>query len=100
HALAETAVLEPCTEMAREPLEVGEAHRLAHAMEGRAIGVAAYALFEKLDERAVLVRVDVRRYAARIALQPDALQVPSYRAGFRPILTTIGAARHPAPMAP
>ena len=76
-ALREPLRLQPGAEVARQRIEFGEAQRLAHAGEGRAVAVGADALLEELDQRAVLVGVDLGRHAGRIALQPDALHVSS-----------------------
>ena len=76
-ALRKALRLQPGAEVARQRIELGEAQRLAHAGEGRALAVGADALLEELDQRAVLMGVDLGRHAGRIALQPDALHVSS-----------------------
>ena len=97
----EAARLQPGAEIARHPVELGEANRAAHVVERRALAVLADAGLEQLDQRLVFVRVDVRGNAGGIALQPDAFHVFSYRRAL-PILAeraTRGAARQPAPIA-
>src|SRR5204862_8099091 len=80
-ALRQARRLQPGAEVARQRVEVAEGDALAHARESRAIAVQANALFEELDEGAVLVGVDLGRHARRIALKPDTLHVSSSMVG-------------------
>ena len=70
-ALGEALRLQPGGERRRGPIDLLEGDRLAHELVRRAIGVAAKALVEQGDERAVLVHVDLGRNARRVLLQPD-----------------------------
>jgi len=59
-APGEALRLQPGAEIARHPVEVGEANRPAQVVERRALAVLADAGLEQLDQRLVFVRVDVR----------------------------------------
>ena len=70
-ALLEALPLQPRAERRRQRVELGEGDALAHARERGARGVRRARLLEDLADRCVLVDVDGRRNAARIARKPD-----------------------------
>src|SRR5690606_9942119 len=64
-------LLQPSREVSRQTIVFCIGDRLVHAGEGRELGETLTAFFEDRDERGVLVRVDLSRYALRVVLEPN-----------------------------
>jgi hypothetical protein len=78
--------LQPGAEGARHPVELAEADRLAHAMECRPIAEFDHLPVDQVADGLVLLVVDFRGNAGRIALQPDFFHGPSSSASDASIL--------------
>ena len=61
----------------RQGVDVTVGQRAVHAGEARTVAMLRDGLLDHLEQRAVLRRIDVGRYAGRIVLQPDLFQVES-----------------------
>ncbi len=74
-AALQSAPLQPRSQRSRQGVDVTEGQSLVHADIGPLVAMLGEALLEQRHDAGIGRRIDVRRHAGRIALEPEAVHV-------------------------